>query len=144
MLTYAGDWSVWPLSHTQCHYAALDAVVSYWVFAYSRDKKCGTPGYDHSSLIDDTPLHLEALVSPCQPTRAPDSEAAASTPVTEEKKRGKKNSMRCEASAEVFSNFFVMHRNKSIVPPNRNIKVAPKGPEDALTGYHIIVSGNKI
>ena len=27
-----GDWSSWPLTAAQLHYAAMDAVVSYWVF----------------------------------------------------------------------------------------------------------------
>ena len=39
--------------------------------------------------------------------------AAASTPRTEKKNSEKK----------AFNNFFVMHRNRSIVPPNRGRKV---------------------
>eukprot|EP00802_Teleaulax_amphioxeia_P019656 Tamp_19897.p1 GENE.Tamp_19897~~Tamp_19897.p1 ORF type:complete len:363 (+),score=46.94 Tamp_19897:161-1090(+) len=113
-----GDWSVWPLTPTQIHYAAMDAVVSYWVFAYSRD-----PTGSHTSLFS-AQIELQPLVSPQLP-------AAASTPRTEKKNSEKK----------AFNNFFVMHRNRSIVPPNRGRKIPPQGPKDALAACNIIVSG---
>ncbi len=37
--------------------------------------------------------------------------------------------------------FFLMHRNKSIIPPNLGIKERVKGDKDALKDVVVVISG---
>ena len=44
-------------------------------------------------------------------------------------------------SDKANSNFFIMHRNRSIVPPNLQTKDHPAGTKDCLKGFVVVASG---
>jgi len=118
-----GNWAAWPLTREQVEYAALDAVLSFWGFAYSHGAKWGE---DTAGIISTLPADLrlqDALLSDmADPDKAAESD-------------------KVPAGKNANANFYVMHRNKSIVPPNLNKKDHPQGPANALKGICICISG---
>ena len=173
------NWGAWPLSAPQLRYAALDAVLSYWIFAYARgaqwtprdggsatdglapplakrlrrsprrraapgsspppcsDTRSGSATGSRSLLRDVSTLDLHAAL-PRQdaggPPGPPGTVTACGDPLVD-------GGVGRAAAASKHSDFYVMHRNRSIVPPRLHAKVHPRGPSDALVGVVAIISG---
>jgi len=108
-----GDWSKYPLDEFQVKYASLDAVLSFAIFLFQH-KLTWNDGNDFS-ISDDFVNKVQSVSKSTQ---------------TPSKKSPKSN-----------SNFFIMHRNRSIVPPNLNKKNHPKGTKQCLEGFVIVISG---
>ena len=111
------DWGAWPLSDAQVRYAAMDAALSYLVFAeieptlaaVSADKLASVDGY--IAALAPTPL-------------------------------GEKEAGDGKAASAANANFFRAMRNRSMAPPNAGNKPAPpRGSKDALKGISVLVTG---
>ena len=122
-----GDWSKYPLDNLQVKYASLDAVLSFAIFLFQKKFKW-QDAMRFSLKADD------ALISGhIQSVEYNPSDVDA---VDKEKLREKKIS-----SDKSNSNFFIMHRNRSIVPPNLDLKEHPEGTKESLKGLVIVASG---
>ena len=122
-----GDWSKYPLDNLQVKYASLDAVLSFAILLFQ--KKCKWEDARHFSLEANDALisgHIQSV----------EHDPSDIDAVDKEKLRKKKIS-----SEKSNSNFFIMHRNRSIVPPNLNSKEHPEGTKESLKGLVIVASG---
>ena len=117
-----GNWADWPLTTEQIEYAALDAVLSFWAFAFHRGLKWS--------------LQREQLLA----NFSPELELQTATP-GECNEIAEVDDTTAAASKQTNANFFVMHRNKSILPPNLGIKEHPSGPPNALKKVVVCISG---
>lgn len=119
-----GNWAAWPLSEAQLKYASMDAVISFAIFLFHS-------GGTWATRCDLFPTTTTPLTTPlfvlesCQPLPPAEKNKLRSSP----------------ASSGKNANFFLMHQNRSIIPPNLNKKEHPKGAEDALHGVVIVISG---
>jgi len=114
------NWAAWPLTELQLKYASMDVVVSFAIFLFMQPQ---------GSWQDRRVVELPALSSFTL-------EACAPLPSNR-----KTELQRAPSTGGVHSNFFLMHQNRSIVPPNINKKEYPKGSSNALQGLVIVVSG---
>ena len=160
-----GNWSVWPLSADQVKYAALDAVVSYWIFAGVLGGEW--PQTPSPAALGNAKMELRT-VNPAEEVQGGEDEyglvrhasaPAASSGTNSSNKRAKTigdgdgdrdggeeegttGMSAKEAKAEAAKqSFYLMHRNKSIKPPNAGIKEHPKGPPTCLKHVVCVVSG---
>ena len=114
-----GNWGAWPLTELQLKYASMDALLSYAIFLYQHNGRWEEREALVLPKIGDLKTHS------CYPPKA-----------------GKEPELqRAPSSGGIHSNFFLMHQNRSIVPPNLNKKKHPRGAKDALKGLVIVVSG---
>jgi hypothetical protein len=119
-----GDWAAWPLSELQVKYASMDACVSFVIFLY---QKGGTWNFGKD---------LRARVSGCTGIESADPAKQEQIAVTKEGETEYVN------AAKKNANFFQMHRNKSIPPPNLGSgKEQPRGPSDCLSDVCVVISG---
>ena len=177
------NWGAWPLSSPQLRYAALDAVLSYWIFAYGRGAQWvprstgASPGSaargampppakrlrrsprrlaateqrvplssdGHCALSDDrralgdlSDLDLHTAVARRGAAGAPPSTSGAAADLNVDAIDAIDA---IAAAASKHSDFYIMHRNRSIVPPRLHAKVHPRGSRDALAGVVAIISG---
>ena len=166
-----GNWSVWPLSADQVKYAALDAVVSYWIFAgvlgapwpqTPSPTSLGiakielrtalgiakiehrTPETDEGGGEEENALVRHAS-APAACASSSSNKRAKTTNGDEgdgEEGGGTSGMSAKEAKAEAAKqSFYLMHRNKSIKPPNAGIKEHPTGPPTCLKHVVCVVSG---
>jgi NAD-dependent DNA ligase len=114
-----GNWASWPLSTLQLKYASMDAVLSFAIFLFQQ--KGSWEGRQELLL----PKVADCTLDICRPL-----------PVAE-----RKELQRAPSTGGKNSNFFLMHQNRSIVPPNMNNKEHPRGDKEALRGVVVVVSG---
>lgn len=135
-----GDWSVWPLSEDQQHYAAMDAVVSFWIFS-------SLMGVAYPNLNLNINVKSLDLKNADPDSTSSSLKRAASVPNDDPNNSGvgdageedKVSGVSLKAAANAA--FFMMHRNKSIKPPQAGVKEHPQGPPNCLKGYVAVVSG---
>jgi hypothetical protein len=117
-----GNWKAWPLSELQIRYAALDACLSFAIFLFQMQGRWEEKG--------NLPLSTYGRVK-TESVHPPDEKPlarAATEPLGD--------------SSDKHSNFFLMHRNKSITPPNLGSgKERPRGPKDSLSKVCVVISG---
>lgn len=114
-----GNWAAWPLSELQLKYASMDAVLSFAVFLFQRK------GTWEQRCAMNLPGVGEVALDSCLPV--PEAERT--------------ELQRAPSTGGQHSNFYLMHQNRSIVPPNMHKKEHPTGSKDALKGKVIVVSG---
>jgi NAD-dependent DNA ligase len=118
-----GNWASWPLSDLQLQYASMDAVLSFAIFLFQQkgdvswEQRCGM------ALPKTSDVSLDSCL-----------------PLSEGEKR-ETELQRAPSTSGKNANFFLMHQNRSIVPPNMNKKEYPRGGKTALHGKVMIVSG---
>ena len=99
------DWSLWPLQERQLQYAALDAILTFEVY-------------------EKGPPQIREQQSP--PKRISEEEENNEEDEKKQKeKHSKDKDQKTSTTSASVSDFFIMMRNKSIVPPNRGIKQHP-------------------
>lgn len=117
-----GNWAAWPLTELQIKYAAIDAVLSFAIFLYQN-------GGDWNSRTS-----FAAAIDSCPGVESADPVQQQQVVNVDENTASK--------NAEKNSHFFLMHRNKSIPPPNLGCdKERPQGPPDCLSGVCVVISG---
>ena len=114
-----GNWASWPLSELQLKYASMDAVLSFAIYLYL-NKQCW-----NSRCSIPLPQADKMKLDSCDPL--PEDQ--------------KKELQRASSTEGKNSNFFLMHQNRSIVPPNMNKKEYPEGDKNSLQGKVIVISG---
>ena len=115
------DWNSWPLTDAQVTYAAMDAALSYSVFA-----------------------EIEPLLSAIDAERLQSVEAFDAAGVEEEGSgpAGEENEPAAANKASANANFFIAMRNRSMAPPNKGSKgPPPRGDTKALAGISVLVTG---
>lgn len=117
-----GNWAAWPLSELQIKYAAMDACLSFAIFLY-RNKGDWNGRRSFSVSISSCKMIENADPAKQEQLSTVNEDVA-------------------NDSAEKNSNFYLMHRNKSIPPPNLGSgKERPQGPTDCLADVCVVVSG---
>uniref|UniRef100_A0A7S2UXF5 3'-5' exonuclease n=1 Tax=Fibrocapsa japonica TaxID=94617 RepID=A0A7S2UXF5_9STRA len=124
------NWLNWPLDECQMQYAALDACLTYDVYAKGPAwlrKKQG-PKVEEEKEGKDADAGAAAAAGPAG-GEAPALQRSQTEPAGGASNDKKNN------------HFFVMMRNKSVGQPNRGRKEHPEGARDALEGLTFVVSG---
>jgi len=116
-----GNWAAWPLTELQLRYASMDALISFTIFLYQN----GGAWAIRCDLFSAPDAFKDVMLQSCQPLPPDEKKKLQSAPAT----KGKN------------SNFFLMHRNRSIVPPNFHKKQHPQGTAGALEGIVVVISG---
>ena len=126
-----GDWSKFPLDNLQLKYASVDAVLSFTIFLFQKKLKWMN-GKDFNINEKDKVLQGGNVQSvEYDPLLEKENEEKDQNELQKKK----------ASSDKANSNFFIMHRNRSIVPPNLNSKEHPKGTKTCLDGLVIVASG---
>ena len=121
-----GNWAAWPLSKLQIKYASIDAVLSYAIFLYQNkeqwiSRKQFTVSFANHKAENIDPEKFQQ---------------------TQSDERTDSLSLANEENKEKNANFFLMHRNRSIPPPNLGSnKEHPRGSPDSLHDVCIVISG---
>ena len=118
-----GNWAAWPLSQLQLKYASMDAVLSFAIFLFQQQK-------------DSQWVERSALLLPKLSALSLDS----CLPLPEGQQR-ESELQRAPSTGGKNANFFLMHQNRSIIPPNMNQKEHPQGTKTALQGTVMVISG---
>lgn len=116
-----GNWAAWPLTEPQLRYASMDALISFAIFLYQNGGAWAT----RCDLFSTPDAFKDVTLQSCQPLPPDEKKKLQSAPATEGRN----------------SNFFLMHRNRSIVPPNLHRKQHPQGAAGALEGAVVVISG---
>lgn len=117
-----GNWATWPLSDLQLKYASMDAVLSFAIFQFQQ--KGGDWSERCKLLLPKTSdVSLDSCL-PCIEGEKRETELVSAPLI------GGKN-----------ANFFLMHQNRSIIPPNMDKKEHPRGDKTALQGKVMVISG---
>lgn len=118
-----GNWASWPLSELQIKYAAMDACLSFAIFLFQNK---GT--WDARTMCS-------VIMSYCKGMESVDPAKHLPVVSTEDDKTAMIN-------MEKNKNFFLMRRNKSVLPPNLGSgKEKPYGPSDCLSDVCVVISG---
>jgi NAD-dependent DNA ligase len=118
------NWAQWPLTELQLKYASLDAVLSFAIFFFQQFDRNKT-GWDDAGAMTTDSIAMEDLLLQTQHPEESNGKVAAPR----------------ETNNGAHGHFFIMHRNRSIVPPNLEKKVHPTGTANALDGVVAIISG---
>ena len=120
------NWAQWPLTNLQIKYASFDAVLSFAIFFFQQNGPAANwnnAAALSSYRVDQSDVELEI--------QEPQEKSNDENQQEPKKKKAK----------TAHSHFFIMHRNRSIVPPNLNKKVHPSGPPDCLQGVVVLSRG---
>ena len=120
------NWAQWPLTDLQVQYASFDAVLSFAIFFFQQNGS-GAKWNDAAALCS---YHVDVKDVKLEQQEAPEEDTDAGAKEQPKKK-----------AKSAHSHFFIMHRNRSIVPPNLNKKEHPSGPANSLQGVVAIISG---